>query len=663
MNPIIEARGLTKIYQTRSTHRRVASVEPRAVDAIDLDIMPGDYVAIMGASGSGKSTLMQILGLLDRATSGSLKILGQDVTHLKDHQLAELRSKKIGFIFQFFNLLGRTTALENVALPMLYTRYGKDNNRAKELLNKVGLSDRMYHTPQELSGGQQQRVAIARAMANRPQILMCDEPTGNVSTQQSAEIMKTIDELNAQGVTVILITHEADIAARASRLIKISDGKIFSDQRFKPLPSVSIEQELETMNGLRQSRQLFFKAMENMKMGLKALKVNPIRTFLTMLGVIIGVAAVIAMVAISTGASESIKDNLSRLGTNLFAIRGQNSRALMGGFGQTNPLKLEDARDIMKLKNEGLPIKEVGAEIYGNGQIKYRGQTWSSTILGVWSNYETINNAGVELGTFLQKKHDQSHERVCVLGQTVVKNLFPEGMNPIGSTIKINNNDYLVIGVLKPRGGGGMGDPDNTVIVPVNTAMKRIFGRLDITMIDIEATSSESLQGLMVNIEDFLRKRHGLRPGQDNDFTIINYAEIQATVTQSIKTFGMLLGSVAIVSLLVGGIGIMNIMLVSVKERTREIGLRKALGANSFDILFQFMIEALVVGFVGGMVGILLGSGVAFIIAKLAAWPVGIKLEAILLSVSFAMLIGLVFGIWPARQASQLIPIEALRSE
>jgi macrolide transport system ATP-binding/permease protein len=651
MQYILEAKALSKIYKSKSA-------EVRAVDAIDLQIARGDYVAIMGPSGSGKSTLMQILGLLDRATSGSLKILGREVTSLNDAQLAKLRSQQIGFIFQFFNLLGRTTALDNVALPMLYSHQGKNLEKAKTLLRKVNLSDRMHHTPQELSGGQQQRVAIARSMANDPQILMCDEPTGNVSTQQAAEIMNMVAELHAQGVTIILITHEPEVAKCASRVIYVRDGKIIKDERTQPAPALATTEA--TPEIFLKPHKRFYAPMllENMRMGVRALRANVVRTFLTMLGVIIGVAAVIAMVAISTGASESIKESLSRLGTNLFAIRAQSSRAI--SLGQAKPLKLEDAKAILKLKNAGYPINDVGAQIFGGGQIKYQGQNWSAQVLGVLSNYQTINNAQVELGAFLSSAHDTAPERVSVLGQSVVKTLFAPGINPVGSVIKINGNDYRVLGVLKPRGGGGMGDPDNVVIVPLTTAQKRIFGRTDISLIDVEASSAESLAPLMGDVEQFMRKRHGLRPGQDNDFNIINYAEIQAALNQTVQTFGLLLGSVAIVSLLVGGIGIMNIMLVSVKERTREIGLRKALGATSFDILFQFMIEALVVSLIGGILGILLGSGVAFAIATLAGWPVGIKLEAILISVSFSMAIGLIFGIWPAKQASNLSPIEAL---
>lgn len=653
MKPIIKVSRLKKYYQPRLRRRKDAEgLVVKAIDGIDLEVYPGEYLSITGPSGSGKSTLMQILGLLDRPTEGAVEFLGQEVSLMSDNQLSEFRSKYLGFIFQSFNLLEHSTATENVELPMIYAGNPNRGILAKELLKSVGLSDRLDHRPLELSGGQQQRVAVARALANNPPVLFADEPTGNLNQEAAKQIMDTLAELNARGVTVIIVTHDPAIAEKTARTIKVIDGKIVADERRHPAAS----QEFGQATDRQRRRGNFNLLVENFKMAVKALAANRLRTALSSIGIMIGVASVIAMVALGSGAQQSMEASLQSLGSNLLTIRPGTRRSV-----RFDSLTVQDAESLREMANIGVPIARVSSEVSGTVQMVNGNRNWSTRLQGVDFEYPVIYSAQPQIGRFFSQDENLQRAKVVVIGQTVYDNLFTAGENPVGSQVKINRISFQVIGVLPKKGGSGFGDRDDMVLIPLRTAMYRVLGREKLGSIAVQIASFPQMADAMDSIIAHLRMRHKIRSGQEDDFNVMNMADIQDAIGSTTKTMRLLLGAIASISLIVGGIGIMNIMLVSVKERTREIGLRKALGAKNRDILIQFLVEAGVIGVFGGGLGIGLGALSSYGISLTLEWPVIILPMTVALAFGFSLFIGVFFGFWPARQASRLSPIEALR--
>jgi len=654
--PLLRARKLTKVYRPTEEHEEAAEV--RALDGINLDIHAGEYVAVVGPSGSGKSTLMQILGLLDRPTSGELQVGGQNVARLTDDQLATLRNRTIGFIFQFFNLLARTSAMANVALPLIYARHREPQARARALLEKVGMGDRLHHAPHQLSGGQQQRVAIARALANQPRILFADEPTGNISTAQAKEVMAELDRLNREGVTVIVVTHEETIARHARRTITMRDGRIVSDRTRR---ATRRHREDRIPVGRASSLPSREALQENLRMALTALKLNKVRTFLTTLGVLIGVGAVICTTAIGEGTKAAVRARLASLGSNLLVV--QPGAPNVRGTGGAPRFTLADVQ-ILKGLTQGMGhVKYVDPTVQGNVVVSAADKNWQTRVTGCQPAYADMRASKPVAGRFFTEAEDQARARVCLVGKTVIKNLYPDGFDPTGTLIKINKTNFQIVGILPVKGGGGSRDEDDVVIVPLNTAMNRILGQNTISSIDIEATDAESVQDAVAEVTEVLRRTRHLAPGKDDDFNVRNMADIQAAMEDTTQKLSTLITMIALVSLGVGGIGIMNIMLVSVRERTKEIGLRKALGAHNLEVLFQFLVEALLIGVIGGFAGILGGSGVAAIVSAVQGWPILLPWLMVFAAVVISALTGVFFGLWPALQASRLSPIEALRYE
>lgn len=657
---LISLEKIRRVYQ-------MGNSELEILKEVSLEILEGEFLAIMGPSGSGKSTLMQILGLLDRPTSGSYHLMGQDVSHLSNDQCAILRSKTIGFIFQMFNLLPRTSSIDNVILPMLYAGKPDREARGRELLVEVGMKDRLFHKPNQLSGGQQQRVAIARALVNHPKILFADEPTGNLATEQSEEILAHLKNLNKSGITIIMVTHEPDIAAHADRIIHIRDGLIISDQGKKSSPdklektaSLGSQINLPILPDLDPPNLTWMEFKEYGRFALRAMASNKVRSGLSMLGILIGVSAVIAMLAIGKGAQKAIEARLESLGSNVIMLFGgaPSSRGVHGAAGNYSRLTLEDARAIQM----SIPqVSELYPEAEGDVEIVYKDQNKVSEMQGVTPNYVSIRNAHPDNGRFFTDEENASLAKVIVICPNVVTKLFGQE-NPVGKTIKINHVDFKVIGTL-PSKGAGSGDQDDMVFVPIRTAMKRVLGTQYLHEMAIKCADPQSVHLVMSVIENLMRHRHHLPMYKENDFRLRNNSEVQASLSGTTKTFSTLLGFVAGISLLVGGVGIMNIMLVSVNERTREIGLRKSIGATRRAILLQFLIESIMLSVIGGVAGITLGIGISFLISTLAGWIIVITYPAIALSFSFSVSVGIIFGFWPARKASKLSPIEALRYE
>ncbi|MEW6777679.1 MAG: ABC transporter permease [Bdellovibrionota bacterium] len=650
--PFLELQNVSKQY-------RMGEHTVSALDSVSLKIEQGDFVAIMGPSGSGKSTLMHVLGLLDVPDSGSYRVGGREVGRLREDDLSGLRREAFGFVFQQFNLLPRLTAAENVALPLLYSGEGVDLERAEEALSRVGLPDRFHHHPNELSGGQQQRAAIARALINRPRMILADEPTGNLDSASEKEILALLEELNAQGITIVVVTHEEEIGAHARRLLRMRDGKILSDERRLPAakPAPGTAARFSAGGGLRAAG-LF----EYVRQGLAMLSANRVRSALSMLGILIGVGAVVAMLALGRGAQKAMEAQLATLGSNLLVLRpgSRNVGGVAQEAGATTKLTTEDAAAL----REKIPyVRDVAPTVNGRGQATFERRNWNTQVTGVPPSYEKMRAATPTVGRFFTEDEDRRRARVALVGLTVVRELFG-GKNPVGENIKVNKVNFQVIGVLPARGGSGWRDQDDVVLVPLETAMHRILGKDYVDYIDLEIDRVENMEAAEKMIENFMLARQKVPPSQrQGAFQIRNLADIQSAITENSRTMSVLLASIAAISLLVGGIGIMNIMLVSVTERTREIGLRKAVGARRRDILAQFLAESVVVSVMGGLFGIALGWGISLLFARLAGWAVAMSPQAVALAFGFSVSIGILFGFYPAKRASLLHPIEALRHE
>ncbi|MBY0554044.1 ABC transporter permease [bacterium] len=641
---MIEIVGVRKTYQMGETALDV-------LKGVSLCIEDGEFVAIMGPSGSGKSTLMNILGLLDVPSEGSYKFNDIETAKMNEDQLAVLRRQEIGFIFQQFNLLARMSASENVSMPLLYSKQGAGSERADELLKEVGLADRTHHRPNELSGGQQQRVAIARALINSPHMILADEPTGNLDSKSEKEIMAILKKLNAEGITVVIVTHEEEIGKQARRLVRMRDGMILSDERLENEKKLQIAKsplQITKSNFLKDFGIYF-------KQGFKTLLANKVRTALSMLGVLIGVASVVSIMALGKGAEAEIKKSLESLGTNILRVRAN----YMGYGNKSYWLRHED---MSVLKERIASIKSISAVVREQAKATYGSSDYDATIQGVASTWAKMHASEPEKGRFFTEEENVDRARVAVIGDEVKKQLFGE-QNAIGEMIKVNNVIFQVIGVFPAR-GSGFSNLDSMIMAPLQTVMHRIAGPAWVDYIEVEADSVENSTEIQESVVAVLNSTHRVpEDKQDKAYTVDNSADVLQIMQTTIGAVSALLSAIAAISLLVGGIGIMNIMLVSVTERTKEIGLRKAVGARGPDILSQFLSESVVVSVVGGLIGVALAGTVSLMVNLISGWKTAITLNSVLMAVIFSTVIGIIFGVYPARKASKLNPIDALRSD
>jgi macrolide transport system ATP-binding/permease protein len=648
--PLVELKDVTRTYITEG------GVEVQALRGVGLSIHAGEFVAIMGQSGSGKSTLMNLIGCLDRPTSGEYRLAGRDISEFDANGLAWLRREVFGFVFQSYNLLPTASAEENVEVPAIYAGVptAERRQRAVDLLGSLGMADRTDHRPNQLSGGQQQRVSIARALMNGGQIILADEPTGALDSESGDELLKHFERLSNEGHTIIVITHDPAVAARANREIELLDGLIVRDTFVGERDSSAKGRlpELNRVVGEARTASSLGDMMEAFRMAMRSLRTNIFRTFLTLLGVMIGVMSVVTMMSIGEGTKLLIADEINQLGANRLTV-----------FPNTK--EYPDARlpfdDIEAVEN-GLPnIAFVLPELNSVAIVRHGNVDYSTRIVATSEGYPEVRDWAVASGVFFTDQDSERYNPVAVLGAKSRDELFSHGGDPLGQYVLINKVPFLIIGTMTRRGSGGFGfgDEDDVVFVPLKTGANRLFGETNLRMLVVTVADSSRINETEDELAELLADRHG-----KEDFSILNTVQMMERMDEAMSMATLVLGAIGAISLLVGGIGIMNIMLVSVTERTREIGIRMATGARRSDILVQFLSEAIVVSLLGGVVGIGAGVALGSLIGTLAP-GIRVAFTALPMIVAFSCAAGtgLLFGFAPARNASRLDPVAALATD
>ena len=656
LKPLLEVKNLTREFPAGETTVQI-------LKGVNLEIYPGELVAIVGQSGSGKSTLMNILGCLDQPTEGSYKVSGRETRELEPDELAQLRREYFGFIFQRYHLLGDLNATGNVEVPAIYA--GADaherQERAKQLLSDLGLADKTQNRPSQLSGGQQQRVSIARALMNGGDVILADEPTGALDKNSGIEVMRILRELNAKGHTIILVTHDHNVAKNATRIIEISDGNIISDQA--NTPEISEDEVLEKQNLVRAPqkkipawRSVVDRLGEAFRMALLAMNAHRMRTFLTMLGIIIGIASVVSVVALGNGSQKQILQNISSLGTNTITIYqgrgfGDNSRA-----SQVKTLIPADGDAL----SEQPYVDGVSPSVNSNVTARFKDIEAATTVNGVSEDFFYVRGLSFKSGQAFDKSSVIQQAQDVVIDTNTQNKFFSDGTNPVGQVVLLGSVPSRIIGVVDAQ-TGMMGNADSlNVYLPYSTVMSRMLGQSNVRSIIVRIKDEYPSHVAENAILSLLEQRHGAQ-----DVFTQNSDSIRETIQQTTQTMTLLISAIAVISLIVGGIGVMNIMLVSVTERTQEIGVRMAVGARQSDILQQFLIEAILVCILGGILGVLLSLGIGQLITHFAggSFQMAYSTTSIVAAFVCSSLIGIVFGFIPARNAAQLNPVDALSRE
>jgi macrolide export ATP-binding/permease protein macB len=622
-----------------------------ALKNINLTIQKGEFVAIIGQSGSGKSTLMNILGALDTPSSGSYFIDGREISRFDLDELAMLRSKKFGFVFQRYNLISTLNSMQNVALSAVYAGVEKSVREAKanEILSDLGLGDKTQNLPNKLSGGQQQRVSIARALINGGEIILADEPTGALDSKSGIKVMEIIKNLHEKGHTIILVTHDPNIAKWANRIIEIKDGKILSDTKKSELKFELKEQNLPQK---REFSANFDRFKESFKMSISSIFAHKLRSILTMLGIIIGVMSVICVIALGKGSQEQIMSSIKRIGTNTIEIFPGSGFGDMRS-GRIKTLTRDDASYLAKQNFLDYSTPNTNT----SGVITYANKNINGSLRGGGKDSLAVNGITLQSGRTFSADDIENSRAVVIIDQNAKNELFADE-NPIGKTIFFNRRPLSIIGVAAPN--DAFGSSENVrIYAPYTSVINNITGDRYIHSITVKVKDDIDSQAAEERVKKLLSQKHG-----KSDFFTFNSDTIKQTVESTTQTMQLLIASIAAISLIVGGIGVMNIMLVSVTERTKEIGIRMAIGARKSDIMQQFLIEAVLLCVLSGIIGVIL----AFFAGEIFNWlnldfVMRFSVAPVVLSLVASSVIGIIFGYIPALQASKLNPIDALLQE
>jgi len=656
--PDVTTAASEPLLQVRDLGREYPAGEEtiHALKGVNLEIRAGEMVAIIGQSGSGKSTLMNILGCLDRPTSGTYRVAGRETAQMQPDELAALRREHFGFIFQRYHLLGDLTALGNVEVPAIYAGLTREDRqqRAKQLLARLGMGDRLGHKPGQLSGGQQQRVSIARALMNGGKVILADEPTGALDTRSGEEVMRILKELHSEGHTIILVTHDAAVADHAQRIIEIRDGAIVSDRVNPKVAAGRVTLGGAVAAAGKQWRAVRDRFIEAFHMATLAMAAHRMRTFLTMLGIIIGIASVVSVVALGNGSRQRILNDISSLGTNTIDVYpGQD-------FGDMRSGKVQTLRpaDAVALASQSY-VDSATPSVQTSVTARYSNLSANAQVNGVSEQYFRVRGLKLAEGSFFDEDAVARMDQSVVIDANTRAQFFPDpNESPIGKFILLGKVPSQVIGVTQKQ-SGGFGNNNLSVFVPYTTAMGRMLGQSYVSGITVRVADDTPMSAAEQAITKLLELRHGRK-----DFFLNNTSEIRETIEATTRNITMLIGAIAAIALIVGGIGVMNIMLVSVTERTKEIGVRMAVGARQGDIMQQFLIEAVLVCLIGGALGVSLALGLGWLLSTTGgSISMIFSTASIVAAFATSTLIGVGFGFIPARNAARLDPVEALARE
>ena len=646
--PLLQLHGISRRFQAGDQNVTV-------LKEINLSIAQGEMVAIVGASGSGKSTLMNILGCLDRPSEGDYQVAGRSTAQLDRDSLAELRREHFGFIFQRYHLLGDLSAQGNVEVPAVYAGHSRSarQQRAADLLQRLGLAQRLNYRPSQLSGGQQQRVSIARALMNGGEVILADEPTGALDSHSGQEVMSILKDLHARGHTVVIVTHDMQVAEHAQRIIELSDGEIVADRR-KTTPHTVARLPIALDNAVSRWQSQRDRLYEAFKMALLAMASQRLRTLLTMLGIIIGIASVVSVVALGKGSQQQVLANINAMGTSTLEVYPGKD------FGDMRSAAVQTLRstDADALAQQGY-VHSVTPTVSSSTTFRYGNQSVSGTVNGVGEQYFLVRGYSIDSGMAFNRHSVDQLMQEAVIDENTRNKLFPHGANPLGEVILLGSLPCRIIGVAAKKQSGFGSDENLNVWIPYTTAMKRMLGQSYLKSITVRVNDDIDLTSAEDGVTRLLSQRHG-----GKDFFVMNTDSIRQTIEKTTATLTLLVSMIALISLVVGGIGVMNIMLVSVTERTREIGVRMAVGARASDIMQQFLIEAVLVCLLGGTLGVLLSLGIGVVFSQFSDnFTMVYSTESIIAAFICSTLIGVIFGFFPARRAAGMDPIHALERE
>lgn len=645
--PLLQLRGISRRFQAGEQSVTV-------LNDINLTIGQGEMVAIVGASGSGKSTLMNILGCLDRPSEGDYQVAGRSTGQLDRDSLAELRREHFGFIFQRYHLLAELTAQDNVEVPAVYAGRQRTarRQRAADLLQRLGLADRLNYRPSQLSGGQQQRVSIARALMNGGEVILADEPTGALDSHSGQEVLSILKDLHARGHTVVIVTHDMQIAEHAQRIIELRDGEVVADRQKNAQTNALLPKVPESAGSRWQSqRDRFYEAF---KMALLAMASQRLRTLLTMLGIIIGIASVVSVVALGKGSQQQVLANINAMGTSTLEIYPGKD------FGDMRSAAIQTLRatDADALAQQGY-VHSVTPTLSSSTTFRYGNQSVSGTVNGVGEQYFLVRGYSIDSGMAFNRHSVDNLMQEAVIDENTRNKLFPNGANPLGEVILLGSLPCRIIGVAAKKQSGFGSDENLNVWIPYTTVMKRMLGQSYLKSITVRVNDDVDLGSAEDGVTRLLSQRHGTK-----DFFVMNTDSIRQTIEKTTATLTLLVSMIALISLVVGGIGVMNIMLVSVTERTREIGVRMAVGARAGDIMQQFLIEAVLVCLLGGALGVLLSLGIGVLFSQFSSnFTMIYSGASIVAAFVCSTLIGVIFGFFPAKRAAGMDPIHALERE